>query len=152
MYKVDDEFARSIEFGAGGGLSVIFKGVATNNMFVIYSNTFSYNHAVYGGGFYFGFLDSATNNSIFMSTLKCLSNNALPESDQKRDTWYTDGGGGCGKIVIYFSTAAGKQSNNVTISNSIFSNNIGLTGGEIEIEVDYIAPTTIELNNVTFFF
>ena len=145
LYKVDDEHARSIEFGAGGGLSVIFKGIATNNTFVIYNNTFSYNHATYGGGFYFSFLDSAMNNSIFMSTLNCLNNNAL--SDQKRDTWYTDGGGGCGKIVIYFS---GKQSNNVTILNSTFSNNIGLTGGGIEIEVDYVVPTTIELNNVTF--
>ena len=150
LYKVDDEHAWSIEFGAGGGLSVILKGIAKNNMFVIYNNTFSYNHAIYGGGFYVSFLDSATNNSIFMCTLNCLNNNASSDSDQKRDTWYTDGGGGCGKIVIYSSPAAGKKSNNVSISNSIFSNNIGLTGGGIEIEVDYVEPITIELNNVTF--
>ena len=151
LYNVDDENSRSMEFGAGGGLSVIFKGIATNNTFVIYNNTFSYNCAIYGGGFYFGFLDSAMNNSIFMSTLNCLNNDALSDSDQKSDTWYTDGGGGCGKIMMYISIAIGEQHNIVVISNSSLSNNIGLTGGGLEIEVDYATPTSIELNNVTFF-
>ena len=63
-----------------------FKGSAKNNRFVIEDNTFSYNHAIYGGGFYFGFIDTAMNNYISMSALNCLSNNALSDSDQQRDT------------------------------------------------------------------
>ena len=149
LYNVHDDHSTSMEFGAGGGLSIIFKGSAKNNKFVIEDNTFSYNHAIYGGGFYFGFLDSAMNNSIFMSTLNCLNNNALSDSDQQRETWYTDGGGGCGKIMIYRSVPV-KQYNTVVISNSNFSNNIGLTGGGLDIKADYITSTLIKLNNLTF--
>ena len=86
----------------------------------------------------------------FMSTLNCL-NNALSNSDQKSDTWYTGGGGGCGKIIIYISIPIEEECNNVMISSSSFSNNTALTGGGLEIEMDYVMPTSIELNDVTFF-
>ena len=148
-YNVHDNNSTSMEFGAGGGLSVIFKGTAKNNKFVINDNNFSYNHAIYGGGFYFGFGDSAMNNYISMSALNCLNNNALSESDQQRDTWYTDGGGGCGKIMIYRSVLV-EQYNTVVISNSSLSNNTGLTGGGLDIKADYITSTLIKLNNLTF--
>ena len=51
-------------------------------------------------------------------------------------------------MEVYCSVPS-EQHNNRTISNSNFYSNNGITGGGLDIELDYLTPMLIELNNVT---
>ena len=149
LYSFNDQASNSMEFGAGGGLSVIFKGNATNNTIIINTNILTDNHALYGGGFFFGIIDEPANNFINVCGLISSQNSASANKDSERYMWNTDGGGGGGKIMIY-NSFLDEQYNTVTIFNSDFSNNIGITGGGLHIDLDYITPMLIEINNATF--
>ena len=148
LYRFGDQLSRSMEFGRGGGLSIIFKGNATNNIIIIDENVLTCNHAHHGGGFYFAIIDGPINNSIHVFGLVSSRNSVSTNNDVERYIWNSDGGGGGGKIMIYCSMPD-EQHNNITISNSIFYSNNGITGGGLDIELDYLTPMLIELNNVT---
>ena len=56
-----------IAFGRGGGLSVFFKGSASNNTIVIDCSNFTNNSALWGGGLYVGHQDYSYNNTLIVN-------------------------------------------------------------------------------------
>ena len=100
--------------GRGGGLSVFFKGNATNNLFEIDNCTFQNNTAVYGGGIYMEMQDSATNNSVLVSDSKFINNHA------KKD------GGGILASYLFLKTLTGDEviMSNIRLTNVTFENNV----------------------------
>ena len=99
--------------GRGGGLSVFFKGNASNNRFVIENCIFEGNHATYGGGIYMQMLDSAQNNSI------SLVNSNFSENYAKSQ------GGGLLVSFLYLKDLTGDEVNsgNVELQNVTFTKN-----------------------------
>ena len=61
-------------------MSLIFKGQASNNKIIMYSNILEGNRADQGGGFYIGYYDNANNNSVEMSHMT-VTNNSNPNTD-----------------------------------------------------------------------
>ena len=67
-------------FGYGGGLSIIFKGSASNNVFDIVNCKWINNTAVLGGGLYVGMQDNAYNNSVSLSGFNVFTGNSAVKS------------------------------------------------------------------------
>lgn len=89
--------------GRGGGLSVFFKGKATENMFTIDSCVFSDNSAVYGGGVYIEMQDSAQSNTVTIINSNFTNNRVAYE--------------GAGLLVSYLSltTLTGDEVKNSSV-------------------------------------
>ena len=75
--KLSNQGRDSYMFGRGGGVSVIFKGHASNNKIIMYYNLLQDNQADHGGGLYIGYYDNVYNNSINMSHMT-VTNNSNP--------------------------------------------------------------------------
>lgn len=88
-----------IAFGRGGGLSVFFKGNCSGNAVVVESSEFRHNTALWGGGLFAEFQDTAFNNS-FVTRNCILENNSLWYDDQNH---VGTGGGGARVGFIYFN-------------------------------------------------
>ena len=73
-YKLSNQDRDSYVFGKGGGVSVIFKGHASNNKIIMYNNVLEGNQANHGGGFFIGYYDNAYNNSVEMSHMTVANN------------------------------------------------------------------------------
>ena len=131
-YKLSNQGRDSYVFGNGGGVSIIFKGQASNNKIIMYSNILEGNQADHGGGFYIGYYDNANNNSVEMSHMT-ITNNSNPHIDYVR--YYDDRGGGGGKIVHTSKYINGikQPTNSITVLDSIVSDNIGITGGGLSV-------------------
>ena len=131
-YKLSNQGRDSYVFGNGGGVSVIFKGQASNNKIIMYFNILEDNQADHGGGFYIGYYDNANNNSVEMSHMT-VTNNSNPDIDLV--SFYENRGGGGGKIVHApkYDSGIKQPINSITIFESIISNNIGITGGGISV-------------------
>ena len=132
-YKLSNQGRDNYVFGNGGGVSVFFKGQASNNKIIMYSNILEGNQADHGGGFYIGYYDNANNNSVEMSHMT-VTNNSNPNTDYFSLNKKNRGGGG-GRIVHaskYISDI--KQSiNSITIFDCNISNNTGITGGGLSV-------------------
>ena len=132
-------------FGNGGGVSVIFRGQASNNKIIMYSNILEGNQADHGGGFYIVYYENANSNSIEMSHMT-VTNNNNPNIDHV--SFYEDrGGGGGGKIIQSSKYISGiKQPiNSITIFDCNISNNTGIIGGGLSVTGSYINLYFIEV-------
>jgi predicted outer membrane repeat protein len=69
-----------IAFGRGAGLSVVFKGNASNIDFVIENCNFDGNKAVNGGGVYIDILDDSYNNSVTFKGQNVFRHNTATSS------------------------------------------------------------------------
>ena len=112
-------------FGRGGGISVFIKGNASNNHVKVENSIFEKNSALWGGGIFAEFQDSAHNNN-FSATTCTLRNNkvAMINSTSSGLT----GGGGVRVGFIYFENfyASG---NEILFDNCTFESNEALFGG-----------------------
>ena len=131
-YKLNNQGRDSYVFGNGGGVSVIFKGHASNNKIIMYSYILEGNQADHGGGFYIGYYDNANNNTVEMSHMT-VTNNSNPNIDHVG--YYEGREGGGGKIVHASKYISGiKQPiNSITIFDCNISNNTGITGGGLSV-------------------
>ena len=131
-YKLSNQGRDSYVFGNGGGVSVIFKGQASNNKIIMYSNILEDNQADHGGGFYIGYYDNVNNNNVEMSHMT-VTNNSNPNIDLV--SFYENRGGGGGKIVHApkYDSGIKQPINSITIFESIISNNTGITGGGLSV-------------------
>ena len=80
-----------INFGRGGGLSVFFKGEATQNKFLLERCEFERNIALWGGGCFVEFLDKSQSNSFGVRHSKFKENVATFEGGGARiGSFYDD--------------------------------------------------------------
>ena len=101
--------------GDGGGLSISVKGRASNNTFIVDNCTFLNNSAVWGGGLFFLFQDSAQANSV------CIQHSHFTEN---RAYMYGGGGTCTGFIVQQHS-----EKNTMKFFNCTFHKNDAVTSG-----------------------
>ena len=132
-YTLSNQGRDSYVFGNGGGVSVIFKGQASNNKIILYNNILEGNQADQGGGLYIGYYDNANNNTVEMNHMT-VTNNSNPNTDYFSLNKKNKGGGG-GKIVHASKYISGiKQPiNSITIFDCNISNNTGITGGGLSV-------------------
>ena len=113
-----------LAFGRGGGLSVFFKGVATNNTVNVIGSVFSNNIALWGGGVFVEYQDYSTNNSITLENSVITGNECLYKNSSSHGT----GGGGARVGYIFFYDTHAKH-NSISFKNCYFSNNFAFFGG-----------------------
>ena len=139
--------------GRGGGLSLYFKGNATNNTVTIVNCTFRHNHAVWGGGLIVNFEDNSVGNLVNIDSCHFEENHCYYALS------YGTGGGAIRiSMYNYFggSTAPHWNGNQVLIYTSTFENNRALDGGAISIQgaLQYETPdkqiTRVRMNNCNF--
>ena len=130
--------AYSIALGRGGGLSLFFKGVASNNNVTIVDSHFQNNSAVWGAGMEAIFEDFSTNNSV-----QILSSHFIDNSCSYKAFTYEGTGGGGARVYFAGLTARKVKSNKVMMSDSVFHNNTAYFGGGISFY------TTLELGEQT---
>ena len=149
-YKTVSLGYNNFVFGKGGGFSIIFKGNSTDNFFYFHNITLQGNKAKFGGGFYVALLDSSSSNTIIISDSQILEN---ANKEFKTEKWDTDGAGGGGKVLFATGRESYLNCNNITIQNSVFSNNVGIAGGGLSTEVSLNSKSQFNevfINNLTF--
>lgn len=67
-------------FGQGSGLSVFFKGNASNNHITIENCSFDDNSIVYGGGLYLDMQDNSYKNNVVVTDSNIFSHNTAQQS------------------------------------------------------------------------
>ena len=128
FFKLSNEKSNNFAFGKGGGLSIILKGNAHDNNFSISNCTFHRNYAHYGGGFYVAFHDQSRANRVSITDCNITANENF---DIHNNIWDFDSGGGGGMIVFLSGT---NDTNVFQIHDSIFHDNVGLSGGGLAVE------------------
>jgi hypothetical protein len=119
-------------FGRGGGLSVYFKGDATNNTIVIENCHFIHNRAVWGGGLLIEMDDNTINNMVVVS--RCFFKHNHCNFTEEYGT-----GGGALRIAttVYFWDYSYKNRNTtssvVRIEGCTFIHNKALEGGALSV-------------------
>ena len=119
-------------FGRGGGLSVYFKGSATNNTVVIEKCRFIHNRAVWGGGLLIEMDDNTINNTVVIS--RCFFKHNHCNFTEEYGT-----GGGALRIAtnVYFWDYSYMIRNTtgsvIRIERCTFTHNKALEGGALSI-------------------
>lgn len=133
----NDEF----NLGKGGGFSIIIRGQAANNSFIVRNCSIQRNNAHWGGGFYVSFQESSSNNTVQLIDSKVDSNHNFDvENFESQNRHFDiDGGGGGGKVL--YTSSSNTRNNSMTINNCLFTGNDGVTGGGLWVE------SVIELNS-----
>ena len=101
-------------FGYGGGLSIVFKGNASNNVFDIINCQWIDNTAVFGGGLYVNLQDNAYNNIVALSGFNVFTGNRAIKS-----------GGGALFAYLFspFTSDLVPSNNKFIINQTSFTNN-----------------------------
>eukprot|EP00731_Ephydatia_muelleri_P032732 Em0024g276a len=101
--------------GCGGGLSVLFYGLASNNSVSISDCVFESNSGVLGGGLALESRDYARGNRVYVSNSVFVSN---------------EGSNGGGLSIVDIASAGGIS---VNFSKCVYDNNSALIGGAVSI-------------------
>ncbi|XP_065895415.1 uncharacterized protein [Dysidea avara] len=117
------------QFGRGGGLHFMLRGVAENNSITIANSRFHDNSAVWGGGMNIALLDSCKGNQILIKDL-VFENNYLPYNGFVNTTGT---GGGAIRISV-FPEITHNYTTSIYIINSTFNNNFAAFGGGVSSE------------------
>ena len=111
-------------FGRGGGLSIIFKGNASNNTITIDNCSFFGNSASWGGGLLVEFEDFSKRNQIIIINTKFSDNWVIMEP---KNGYGTAGGGVRVGFVIFDQQSV--EHNSIVFENCSFLENRALWGG-----------------------
>ena len=146
-YKLSYQGRDSDVFGKGGGVSIIFKGQASNNKIIMYYNLLKDNQADHGGGFFIGYYDNAYNNSIEISHTTVTNNS---NTNVNHVGLSEDRGGGGVKIVhaSMYSTVINQLVNMIEMTSCNISNNTGIIGGGLMIETS--SAFNLHVSNIDF--
>ena len=121
-----------------GGLSLFFKGVASNNSITIINSHFQNNSAVWGAGMEAIFEDFSNNNSV-----QILSSHFIDNSCSYKAFTYEGTGGGGARVYFAGLTVRKVKANKVMMSDTVFHNNTAYFGGGLSFY------TTLELGELT---
>ena len=145
-YKLSNQGRDSYMFGRGGGVSVIFKGQASNNKIIMCYSLLEDNQAADGGGFFIGYYNNAYNNIVKMSHVT-VTKNSNTDIHHDHAGFKEDIGGGGGKIVhaLMYSTV---NKNLVNLISCNISNNTGIIGGGLMVES--VSAFNLLLSDIVF--
>ena len=129
------------QFGRGGGLSVHFKGNATNNTIRITDSIIKGNGAIWGGGLLFDILDSCNHNLVMVDNVILVDNSCF--------LGLGSGGGGI-RIHFFPQLAMGASANIIKIFNTIFYNNSAYYGGGVSMSTNRERGVFVASNGITF--
>ena len=132
-----------LAFGRGGGLSLFFKGYATNNSVTIEGSEFTKNKALWGAGLFVEMQDWSCNNSVAVSNSEFHNNQCL----QKKSS--STGGGGVRVGYIFFEDTHVKW-NNMKFENCNYSSNFAFFGGGVSFYASREPTETISTNSLVF--
>ena len=116
--------ANYYSFGRGGGLSIVFKGNASNNNVIIDNCTFHDNRASRGGGLLVEFEDFSKKNIITINNTHFSQNQVITEA---KNSYGTAGGGVRVGFVIFDQNSV--ENNSIVFENCLFTENSALWGG-----------------------
>ena len=139
--KSSDCYNLGNKCATGGGISIILRDQASNNVFLIDTCVMESNSADHGGGFYIAFHDEVYNNTVNISNSQVYSN-INPDKEQSVKCDDHRGGGG-GKVV------QSADNNTVNIIDSYISNNTAVTGGGISLICGNSHLSTITIHNTS---
>ncbi len=106
-------------FGRGGGLSVFFKGNATNNKFTVTNCTFEHNTGMWGGGLALHLLDDVNANTV-----------TIENCTFRRNWLHFKKGSSGGGIDIVYCVLGNIGGNTILINGSrLFNNSASIGGG-----------------------
>lgn len=151
LRKVPNAGRTAFSFGRGGGLSLIFKGTANNNVIIINNSMIHHNIAHYGGGLYTSFHDDASNNTLVVEGVSFKGNEVI---EKDREVYDVDGGGGGMKVIMDNGEHGTSSFNTVKISGCNFTSNQAIIGGGLWVENNLNSQTTGDLvliENCSFF-
>ena len=113
----------------GGGIYLLLN--STTNVIVNMTNVLiASNSATLGGGMYIIFNESATNNKIILSKVKC----ELNEHNSSTISQRSRGGG----LRVVYNTHPSAGGNNFTIDHSRFESNIATVGSGLSLVSNYV--------------
>ena len=115
-----------LAFGRGGGLSIFFKGQATNNNVKVVGSQFINNTALWGAGVFVEHQDYSTNNSVVIENSIVTGNECLYKNSSSQGT----GGGGTRVGFVFFYDTHAKH-NSILFRSCSFSNNSAFFGGGV---------------------
>ena len=118
------------QFGRGGGLKVMMRGITESNTIIIRDCKFLQNQAVWGGALFFEILDQPKNNNISLENLLFDANNLLYHEFHS----ITGTGGGAVRIVI-IPTLSSNYNTSFTFTRCSFQHNIADLGGGVSFEL-----------------
>ena len=129
-----------IAFGRGGGLSIFFNGNASSNQVNISGCLFESNHALWGGGLFVEFHDTAGDNLVSVGDNTTFIDNKCFFTNKS-------GTGGGGMRIGHYVYGESIGMNTVTLHGCQFLGNSALNGGGLSI-----SPTLQDtrLNQVAF--
>ena len=127
-------------FGRGGGLSVFFKGNATNNTITVSESFFQNNTAIYGAGVFVEYQDWSQNNVFEMHSSTLESNWCY-----NFDSAVSGTGGGGSRVGFIFFDKTHAHHNKILFNSCHFMNNLAYFGGGLSFytarEPEEAAPT-----------
>ena len=110
--------------GRGGGMSIMFRGTATDNQIHVQNCTFLNNTAVWGGGLYVGFRNVARRNKVFV-------NDSIFESNVCRQN--AGGGASVGYLFLKVSNRKNPSFNTIHFTRCVFKENRARHGGGVAV-------------------
>ncbi len=132
-----------LAFGRGGGISVFFKGNATNNTITISNCTLSNNVALWGAGLFVEYQDMSLSNTLTIENTN-ISNNKVLDFSTKNGT-----GGGGSRVGFIFFNDTHVSKNTIRFENVKFDQNRAYFGGGLSF---YVArEQTATATNVIIF-
>ena len=133
---LDDKLYKS--FGNGGGLALTFKRNAAHNHFSFTNCVFSNNIAHNGGGLFVSFLDSSSNNTVYIQKSTFLHNTV----DQPQSPGM--GGGLRVEHKIYSDKSSNFTRNSLVVADCNFNSNKAFSGGGISLLLSRMKSTRRE--------
>ena len=115
-------------FGRGGGISVFFKGNASENSVTIQECFFLHNRALWGGALFVEFQDWSHDNNYTVRG-SFMTNNSL----YYNDTLNEGTGGGGARVGFVFFKNLNVYGNNVLFENCNFTRNSAYWGGGVSL-------------------
>lgn len=115
-----------IAFGRGGGVSVFFKGHASNNKVTVRDCIIHNNTALWGAGFFVEFHDNVFNNDIWIDSTHITSNTGYVDSNRDEGA-----GGGGARVAILFLDTDDINDIDVEFTKCTFRNNVAYYGGGV---------------------
>ena len=129
------------QFGYGGGLSIMMRGIAQNNIVIIKDCKFLCNQAIWGGGLFIGLLDESVDNHFILENIIFDSNFLSPHEFQN----ITGTGGGAVKISLTPISHISSYNTTFNFSSCTFLNNVADLGGGVSLELSREVPRTSDI-------
>ena len=125
------------QFGHGGGLNIMMRGVSHNNRIVIKDCSFLHNQAVWGGGLFIELLDEPKSNFFSFENILFYENSLLHHGFRN----VAGTGGGAVRIAM-IPTFLTNYNTTFNFTNCLFQNNVADLGGGASFELIREKPTS----------